>query len=119
MTGPKHARRASQVIADEALDLDAAAKSAHAAAVAALRDAIACDMHLERMHLEWLESDAAKAQNDLRAAYFARIEIRQTLINAIQAVAGAVLRVDEAAAEMQREGPSTRDALSVDPQVSE
>jgi hypothetical protein len=75
-------------------------------------------MHLERMHLEWLESDAAKAQNDLRAAYAVRIETRQTLINAIQAAAGAVLRVDEAAAEMQREGTSTRDALSVDPQVS-
>jgi hypothetical protein len=119
MTSPKHARRASQVIADEALDLDAAARSAHAVAVAALLAAIACDMHLERMHLEWLESDAAKAQNDLSAAYVACIETQQTLTNAIQAAALAGLRVDDAAAEMQREGPSTRDALSVDPQVSE
>jgi hypothetical protein len=109
MTSPKHARRASQVIADEALDLDAAAKSAHAVAVAALRAAIACDMHLE-----WLERDAAKAKNDLIAAYAARIDTLQTLTTAIQAAARAVLRVDDAAAEMQRAGPSTRDALSAD-----
>jgi hypothetical protein len=114
MTGPKHARRASQVIADEALDLDAAAKSAAVAAAAALRAAIACDMNIE-----WLERDAAKAKNDLIAAYAARIDTRQTLTTAIQASARAVLRLDDAAAEMQREGPSTRDALSVDPQVSE